>query len=177
MLHSICQKVLFVKSKEVLYHQSTGTTIFLENKKLQKWHNDDMSRLTFCRSSPSCSKCGQRYPPDKSLPSGVTQSVSPILIRWIVIYPVDSAIQRLNNQGLGSTSDWSCIGANLIQQIRSTTQIWVSTCDQYGISALVPQTSFCWETSGDVTKCWLFPQASTVHLMTCKLLLLEFISE
>ena len=27
------------------------------------------------------------------------QLVSPILIRWIVIYPVDSAIQRLNNRG------------------------------------------------------------------------------
>ena len=25
--------------------------------------------------------------------------VSPIFIRWIVIYPVDSAIQRLNNPG------------------------------------------------------------------------------
>ena len=28
------------------------------------------------------------------------QLVSLILIRWIVIYPVDSAIQRLNNRGL-----------------------------------------------------------------------------
>ena len=28
------------------------------------------------------------------------QLVSLILIRWIVIYPVDSAIQRLNNPGL-----------------------------------------------------------------------------
>ena len=27
------------------------------------------------------------------------QLVSPVLIRWIVIYPVDSAIQRLNKQG------------------------------------------------------------------------------
>ena len=30
------------------------------------------------------------------------QLVSQILIRWIVIYPVDSAIQRLNNRGLHS---------------------------------------------------------------------------
>ena len=29
----------------------------------------------------------------------VTQLVSLILIHWIVIYPVDSAIQRLNNRG------------------------------------------------------------------------------
>ena len=30
----------------------------------------------------------------------ITQLVSLILIHWIVIYLVDSAIQRLNNQGL-----------------------------------------------------------------------------
>ena len=30
----------------------------------------------------------------------IAQLVSLILIRWIVIYPVDSAIQRLNNRGL-----------------------------------------------------------------------------
>ena len=29
----------------------------------------------------------------------VTQLVSLILIHWIVIYPVDSTIQRLNNRG------------------------------------------------------------------------------
>ena len=29
----------------------------------------------------------------------MTQLVSLILIRWIVIYPMDSAIQRLNNRG------------------------------------------------------------------------------
>ena len=32
------------------------------------------------------------------------QLVSLILIRWIVIYPVDSAIQRLNNRGLEATT-------------------------------------------------------------------------
>ena len=30
----------------------------------------------------------------------IMQLISLILIRWIVIYPVDSAVQRLNNQGL-----------------------------------------------------------------------------
>ena len=34
------------------------------------------------------------------------------------------------------------------------------TCHQYGISALVSQTSFSGETSGSVTKCRLFSQAS-----------------
>ena len=32
----------------------------------------------------------------------MAQLVSLILIRWIVIYPVNSAIQRLNNRGLES---------------------------------------------------------------------------
>ena len=72
---------------------------------------------------------------------------------------MDSAIQRLNNWRLGSTSDWSCIEGNLLQQITRTAQIWVATCHQYGISAVIPQTTFCWETSGDVTECWLFSQA------------------
>ena len=55
---------------------------------------------------------------------------------------------------LGSASDWSCCVGNLIQPIRSTTQIWVVTRHQCGISALVSQTSF-----GGETKCRLFSQA------------------
>ena len=51
---------------------------------------------------------------------------------------------------LGSASDWSYRVGNFLQPIKSTTQIWVVTCHQYGISALVPQTSFRGETSGDV---------------------------
>ena len=61
---------------------------------------------------------------------------------------------------LGSASDWSCRVGNLIQPIRNTTQIWVVTRHQYGISALVSQTSFGGETSGSVAKCRLFSQAS-----------------
>ena len=45
------------------------------------------------------------------------------------------------------------------QPIRSTTQIWVVTRHQYGISALVSQTSFRGKTSGGVPKCRLFSQA------------------
>ena len=49
---------------------------------------------------------------------------------------------------------------NLIQPIRSTTQIWVATSHQYGISALVfSQTSFRGGTSGGVSKCRLFSPA------------------
>ena len=60
---------------------------------------------------------------------------------------------------LGSDSDWSCHVGNLIQPIRSTTQIWVVTRHQYGISVLISQTSFGRETSCSVAKCWLFSQA------------------
>ena len=38
---------------------------------------------------------------------------------------------------LGTASDWSCHVGNLIQPIRGTTQMWVVTHHQYGISALV----------------------------------------
>ena len=63
-------------------------------------------------------------------------------------------------QDLGSASDWSCHLGNLIQPTRNTTLIWVVTCHQYGISALVSQTSFGGETRGSsVAKCWLFSQA------------------
>ena len=37
---------------------------------------------------------------------------------------------------------------------------WTVTRHQYGISVLVPQTSFQREISGDVAKCWLFSQAN-----------------
>ena len=54
------------------------------------------------------------------------------------------------------TDDWW----NLLQPIRSTTQVWVVTCHQYGISALVSQTSFHRKTVGVVAKCHLFSQAT-----------------
>ena len=46
-------------------------------------------------------------------------------------------------------------------QSGSTIQIWVVMRHQYGISALVFQTSFGRETSGSVAKCRLFSQATT----------------
>ena len=58
--------------------------------------------------------------------------------------------------------DWSCRVGNLIQPIRSTTQIQVMTRHQYGTSALVSQTSFGGETSGSVAKCRLFSQANKI---------------
>ena len=60
---------------------------------------------------------------------------------------------------LGSASDWSCNKGNLLQPIRSTSQIWEVTGHWYGISVLIPQTSFYCETSGDEATCQLFFQA------------------
>ena len=59
-----------------------------------------------------------------------------------------------------SASDWSRHVGNSIQLIRSTAQIWVVTHHQYGISALVSQTSFGRKTNGSVAKCRLFSQAT-----------------
>ena len=61
-------------------------------------------------------------------------------------------------------SDWLCRVGNLIQPIRSTTQIWRVTHHQHGISVLVSQTSFGGETSGSVDKCLLFSQVKTCIL-------------
>ena len=55
---------------------------------------------------------------------------------------------------LTKAPNWSCRVGNLFQQIKSTTQIWVVTCLQYGISGLVSQTSFRGETSGGVVEWW-----------------------
>ena len=44
----------------------------------------------------------------------------------------------------------------LLQPIRRTTQIWVVTRHQYGISAAVSQATFRGETSGGVAMCRLF---------------------
>ena len=72
----------------------------------------------------------------------------------------DEVVEFISIQILGSACDWLSRGGNLLRPIRSTNQIWLVTRHQYGISALVPQTSFRWETSGiGFTKCRLFSQA------------------
>ena len=60
---------------------------------------------------------------------------------------------------LGSASDWLKRSSCVFQPIRSTTKIWVVTRHQYGISALVTQTSFREGISGDLTRRPLFSQA------------------
>ena len=68
---------------------------------------------------------------------------------------------------LGSASDWLNQISHAARPIRSTrTQIWVVTRHQYGISALVSQTSFGGETSGSVAKGQLFSQATFFRVTT-----------
>ena len=69
-------------------------------------------------------------------------------------------LDKVNYPDLGSASDWSCHVRNLLQPIRSTTQIWVVTRHKYGISALVSQMLFHGESSGGVMKYQLFSQVS-----------------
>ena len=64
---------------------------------------------------------------------------------------------------LVSSSDLLCRLGNLIQPIRSTTQIWVVTRHQYGISVLVSQMLFGGETSGSIAKFRLFSQAKELY--------------
>ena len=63
--------------------------------------------------------------------------------------------------------DLSCasVAENLLQPIRSTTQIWVVTRHQYGMSALVSQTSFRGETRGSVVKYRLFSHATSTMVV------------
>ena len=68
----------------------------------------------------------------------------------------------LHYPDLGSASDWLNQISQAARPIRSTTQIWVVTRHQYGISALISQTSFRGEISGGVPKCRLFPQATAL---------------
>ena len=70
----------------------------------------------------------------------------------------NSLLMTRHHPNLGSAFDWSCRSWNLLQPFRSTTQIWVVTRHQYGISAPVSQTSSRRETSGGVSKWRLFSQ-------------------
>ena len=58
----------------------------------------------------------------------------------------------------GSASDWLKQISQAARPIRSSTQIWVVTRHQYGISAVASQTTFQRKTSGGIAKCHLFSQ-------------------
>ena len=66
---------------------------------------------------------------------------------------------------LGSASDWSKQISFAVRPIRSTTLIWIVTHHQYGISALVRETSFRRETSDGVAKCRRFLRLLTMMML------------
>ena len=68
----------------------------------------------------------------------------------------NSILMTYHYPDLGSASDWLEIWFIQSEALPRTTQIWVVTRHQYGISTLVPQTSFRGETSGGVAKRQLF---------------------
>ena len=61
-----------------------------------------------------------------------------------------------HNPDLVGASDWLKQIYHAARPIRSTTLIWIVTHHQYGVSAIVSQTSFRGETSDGVAKCRLF---------------------
>ena len=66
---------------------------------------------------------------------------------------------------LGSASDWLKQIFHAARPIRSTTQIWIVTHHQYGISALVPETSFRRGPSGGIAKCQRLLRLLTVMML------------
>ena len=73
---------------------------------------------------------------------------------------------------INNASDWLKQIFLVVRPIRSTTQIWVVTRHQYGIFAVVSQTSFLGETSGGVGRCRLFSHVN--NKSHCRSLLLAF---
>ena len=75
----------------------------------------------------------------------------------------NSILMMCHYPDLGSASDWLNQISHTARPIRSTTQIWVVTRHQYGISALITQTSFGGGTGGSIAKCWLFSQSTYIQ--------------
>ena len=99
--------------------------------------------------------------------------VCSFLLEFYLSYKVSIEIQGLSStncnfqglsrqdfQGACEPCDLSCRMANLLQPIRSTTQIWVVMRHQFGISVLVSLMSFHRETSGSIAKRQLFSHAT-----------------
>ena len=74
----------------------------------------------------------------------------------------NSILMTYHYPDLGSASDWLEIWFIQSEALPRTTQIRVVTRHQYGISALVPQTSFRGETSDCVAKRQLFSQVTVL---------------
>ena len=68
---------------------------------------------------------------------------------------------------LGSASDWLNQISHAARPIRSTTQIWVVTCNQYELvwNFCARFSDVIWrETTDSVTICRLFPQATALSV-------------
>ena len=73
----------------------------------------------------------------------------------------NSILMTRHYPDLGRASDWLKRNSLAFQPIRSTASIWVVTRHQYGICALVTQTSICEGSSGNLAKRRLFSQANS----------------
>ena len=71
----------------------------------------------------------------------------------------NSILMMCQYSDLGWATDWLYYERNLLQPIRSTSQIWVVMRHQCGISEVFAQKSFHRKTSGVVIKCQLFSLA------------------
>ena len=71
----------------------------------------------------------------------------------------NSILMMCQYSDLGWATEWLYYERNLLQPIRSTSQIWVVMHHQYGISEVFARKSFHWKTSGVVIKCQLFSLA------------------
>ena len=83
----------------------------------------------------------------------------------------NSTLMTRHYPDLGSASYWLNQISHAARPIRSTTQIWIVTRHQYGISALISQTSFGGETSDGVVKCGLlfFHTRKLKTILDCRL--------
>ena len=105
--------------------------------------------------------CSHSPPPSPPPPTLAWENSQHLVMLPLVSPPNDVRETRaeipywwcITNPHLGSASDWLNQISHVARTIRSTTQIWVVTCHQYGISALISQASFGGETSGSITKC------------------------
>ena len=72
----------------------------------------------------------------------------------------NSILMMCHYPDLDSASDWPKQIFHAARPIRSTPQICLMMCHQYGIPVLVSHMSFCAETNGGVAKCRQFSQAN-----------------
>ena len=101
--------------------------------------------------------------PDKT--ADILDAITGFPAKWLIRNDRrNSVLMTRRYPDLGGASDLSFRAArNLLQPIRNTIWIWVVTRHQYGISALVSQTTFRGETSRGVAKFWLFSQATLLQ--------------